>query len=656
MSDVAELGLKVDSSQVKTAIGDLNKLSEASKSASQASDQFAASGQKVGVSAGVIESMAKRAGISFEEMRARIEKASSGMSTVFDASKRAADGIVKLNDAASKSGVAGGALASLARVAQGPLSIALQGVTAAASAYFALTDDRGPKTEESLAEQARLIALVRDAYRDAANKAGEFYASSKAIVGLQLELNINALQSNIRGQIAEAIKSSVGVTSNVDILGSSLGTGFLDFSEKLAPFKTAFETLNAEISAGGPAIERFRNAVADIGQANPALRDQAGEILKITQAAGDAADKLNELLRAQRINNGTGTADDRKGLGLSNRVSAPARDPFDSQVMSINRHIAAMKADAAAVDATAGEHARLRAEAQLYEVAQQRGGTATAKQVERLKAVGQAAAAAADALARASIASDLSFERKTALLSSEDVAIAQRLKSIYGNDIPAALASAEAAQMRFNNTLRSLGDLGQDINRSIFVEFGQNIRNGANAFESLRTAGLNALGRISDKLMAMAADNLWSAAFGGAGSSGGGAIGSLLGGIGKLFAAADGGTFGPGWGVVGERGPELIRVNQGSVTVVPNHVSRPYLPGFADGGMLSASGGVTRLPFGPSNAPPAVQITQNIDARGADAAAVARLEVAVARSNRDLERNVTGIMAKYRANTPGSGR
>jgi len=67
------------------------------------------------------------------------------------------------------------------------------------------------------------------------------------------------------------------------------------------------------------------------------------------------------------------------------------------------------------------------------------------------------------------------------------------------------------------------------------------------------------------------------------------------------FAAADGGTFGPGWGVVGERGPELINVHNRGVTVVPNHISRPFLPGFADGGTLGAGGNVSRLPFGQDN-------------------------------------------------------
>jgi hypothetical protein len=71
-----------------------------------------------------------------------------------------------------------------------------------------------------------------------------------------------------------------------------------------------------------------------------------------------------------------------------------------------------------------------------------------------------------------------------------------------------------------------------------------------------------------------------------------------IGGFGPTFAAAAGGTFGPGWGVVGEMGPELIKVHAGAVTVIPNHVSRPYLPGFAAGGMLSAGGNVSRFPSG----------------------------------------------------------
>ncbi|WP_448043818.1 phage tail length tape measure family protein [Bradyrhizobium liaoningense] len=192
--------------------------------------------------------------------------------------------------------------------------------------------------------------------------------------------------------------------------------------------------------------------------------------------------------------------------------------------------------------------------------------------------------------------------------------------------------------------LDSLMTEGMSVNRGFFVEFGQQIRSGASAWDAFKDAGLNALGKLSDKLMQMAADNLFASAFGGSSSGGlAGAIGSLfgVGGTGTVanggivlggasgpgvFAAANGGTFGPGWGVVGERGPELINVHKGGVTVVPNHVSKPFLPGFADGGTMSPNGMVSRLAAagGGGGNSPSVQITQNNDFRGSDPGSEAR--------------------------------
>lgn len=78
---------------------------------------------------------------------------------------------------------------------------------------------------------------------------------------------------------------------------------------------------------------------------------------------------------------------------------------------------------------------------------------------------------------------------------------------------------------------------------SMFVSFGQNLRNGQSAWRAFQDAGVNALGRIADKLTQMAVDNLWMNAFGGA--SGGG-VGGVFSGIGKLFGFAEGGYTGPG--------------------------------------------------------------------------------------------------------------
>lgn len=189
---------------------------------------------------------------------------------------------------------------------------------------------------------------------------------------------------------------------------------------------------------------------------------------------------------------------------------------------------------------------------------------------------------------------------------------------------------------------------GMNVNRGFFVEFGQQLRSGANAWDSFKQSGLNALGKISDKLMQMAADKLFASAFGGSSSGGGllGALGGLFGGGsgaaaqassaatlagntgGAFFGPgfANGGTLAGGWGVVGERGPELINVHKGGVTVIPNHVSKPFLPGFADGGSLDASGAVKRMGFAAGGDTISAPVSINIDATGADQAGLARVE------------------------------
>lgn len=207
------------------------------------------------------------------------------------------------------------------------------------------------------------------------------------------------------------------------------------------------------------------------------------------------------------------------------------------------------------------------------------------------------------------------------------------------------LPQFQAAINEVGNARKQLDSVMVDAmstNRSFFVGFSQQIRSGASAWDAFKSSGLDALGKISDRLMQMAADSLFANAFGG--SSSGGLLGLLgIGGSGSVPAMssglgagtgglsfpmfANGGTLAGGWGVVGERGPELINVHKGGVTVVPNHISKPFLPGFADGGTMSANGMVSRLAAGAGggstvNAP----VSINIDATGADREGLARVE------------------------------
>lgn len=200
---------------------------------------------------------------------------------------------------------------------------------------------------------------------------------------------------------------------------------------------------------------------------------------------------------------------------------------LDRQTESIERHIAKMKADAEAVGEGAGALEHARTEALLYDAAQKAGIKNLEDYADQFYNLAERAGAAAQALARAKVDADIKFNRDTAFLSPGDVAIAQQLRGSYGS-VAEALNSAQASQLRFNATMRQLSELGQEVNRGFWTEFGQNVRNGQGLVQGFENAVLSALGKISDKLLQMAADQLWQSAFGGSSGMGGG-VGGLLG-------------------------------------------------------------------------------------------------------------------------------
>jgi hypothetical protein len=117
--------------------------------------------------------------------------------------------------------------------------------------------------------------------------------------------------------------------------------------------------------------------------------------------------------------------------------------------------------------------------------------------------VGQAAAyaAAQNALNDA--------RREGRVLTADNIAAIQQEASALGQ------AAQRADQLRF----------GYETFRGTLQEFGQALRQGATVWDAFAKAGVSALGKIADKLMEMAAQNLWMAAFPG----GGGGLGRLFG-------------------------------------------------------------------------------------------------------------------------------
>lgn len=106
------------------------------------------------------------------------------------------------------------------------------------------------------------------------------------------------------------------------------------------------------------------------------------------------------------------------------------------------------------------------------------------------------------------------------------------------------LAQAQAATAEETRKAKEWADFEKETFRGLFADINRGLREGANVWDVFANVGMNALNRISDKLMQMAADQLFEAAFGGSGGGG------LFGGIGGWL----GGLFGGGGGIGGAVG------------------------------------------------------------------------------------------------------
>ena len=74
---------------------------------------------------------------------------------------------------------------------------------------------------------------------------------------------------------------------------------------------------------------------------------------------------------------------------------------------------------------------------------------------------------------------------------SQFLRFANQLKGVYGDDIPAALHSSEAAALRFNDALKSINDLARQSASTFANDLVSGIMSGKSAMESLTSAANN---------------------------------------------------------------------------------------------------------------------------------------------------------------------
>lgn len=288
--------------------------------------------------------------------------------------------------------------------------------------------------------------------------------------------------------------------------------------------------------------------------------------------------------------------------------AAPTLKPTDSggadklqgAIDGTERRIAALKAEAAAVDLTAEARNRSKIVAQLETVAMQANAAAgkganvvTEEQHRKIEEVADAYAKATQAMEKAKIASDIRRDSQTALLSPEDVHIAERLRDIYPN-VATALGSVEASAMRTNEAMRSIGTTMSSSLTTGLADILDGTKSVSEGFASMGKVILRALEEAMIKALVV-----------------GPIMRSLSGGLGGL-GFADGGVipkFADGGTVTGPGGPRddrvLARLSPGEFVVnagaaskhidVLRAINSDRIPKFADGGAVgsvpSLSGG-----------------------------------------------------------------
>jgi hypothetical protein len=286
---------------------------------------------------------------------------------------------------------------------------------------------------------------------------------------------------------------------------------------------------------------------------------------------------------------------------------AAEKNQFDRASDAVEQHTGMMLADAKAVGLGASALDQLRASFKLLTAAKQAGLPVNDALVAKIEKLANAAGEASEQLAKAKVNSEIQFDARTALLSSEDAAIARQLSSIYGNDVPAALASSQAAAIRLKSVSTSI----ESGLVSGLTDLLQGTKSVSQAFGDMGRVVIRAIEEMVIKMLIVAPIMKALQGAMGLGFADGGFVG-----ITAPIARADGGyILGPGTGR-SDSIPARLSNGEFVVNAAATAKHRPVLeainsdriPKFADGGMVGSPSSVPTF-GGTSIVAPTIAVT-----------------------------------------------
>lgn len=316
-------------------------------------------------------------------------------------------------------------------------------------------------------------------------------------------------------------------------------------------------------------------------------------------------------------------------------IKGGGSDPYAKTIESAREYILTKKAEIGAIGQTVLAAAQLKHEQELLNKATGEGKTLSEAQKAALKDLAGQMAEADNSLAKAKFIDDAKtrseeflaqqqLERDSLFLSAE---AANRLKletemlnaakrqgiELSPTEVESIRATAEAMAASQEHTRRLSEQVGlaKDVTKGFFSDVSQGLREGASVWEAFGTAAENALNRIIDKLLEMAVDDLFNAAFGGgkSGGGGGGIFGSIFGGSGggggifdgilNMFGFANGAAFRNGALIPFANGAALLNGAEQRFAAGGAIVNRPTTFPMAGGrrGLMGEAGPEAILPL-----------------------------------------------------------
>lgn len=579
--DIATLGIKIDSSDAPRAAKELDRLKTAAGGAEQAAAKL---GKAAGPGLAAVESSARRAGVSVEEFRARMAKASENVAKNFPLMSKGVNGTSEaLGDLDEKTKRTERSTSNLANTLTRRFVVgyAVSQIRTLGRALVNLAGDMA-----RVGDLGRLTGLGSQGIQGITSAAGAKGINADTFSGAMVAFN----------QQLPLAKSGVGELGALlrgnKITVSDTGDAFFKVADLVRNAKNDTAALNILRQAGlPPTLEMLRL----MKQGGDEIKNQISLTDKLSDAQVDAAKKArdawyttwqgimdkgaqvlgNIVLRNQEITrrqNEIFLKKDPNNLALRFDVSRGDLDAVETSTdklkSALDRRARVLRGDKETVDpATEKAIAQDRiSRAQQY--LGLLGQTTTALEARRAVEL-QIASAGLNGVgidsARAETLKRLAVEQNLGITAMKSSADAARVETDTVGMSVGAAAEYVAVQTKLNEARRNgvvispehvdairreaaaLGEAAQhaDTMRWSYTNliqgplqtFRSSLASGAKGFDALKAAGVSALNAISTKLMDMAAQNLWQAAMGGK-SGGGGFLSSIF----SLFGGGGGPT------------------------------------------------------------------------------------------------------------------